>query len=375
MSTKIIEFADTHIDPRWINEQLPCFDLIAKTGKENNISAFAFGGDWFNRVLYASDKDNYGLNIKTVKSLLSVAPVVCVTGTDGHDGAGCYEVLKELGFIVLSPAQPQVINGILFMGLPEINKIQFMKNKKMSSEEASTEIKKHIQSIIEKYFIPARKMHADKPAVFIGHGVYIDGIKDNDIIAKNTDIVIDNNWLKPCNFTRVVLGHYHKPKQSSVLPGGYVGYMGFDNTPWNNTGFQPGFNLTEIENPLMSKVTRIDYPVVRRDKIKINFDKLLSAPGLSFPKAIPENTSLKIKLEISKEKFKTLNIEDLKKDIMRDKNLKSLYSRHNAIRYYLFLLDTLSPWNIHSVVFLQVHRSIVIHSSERIGPNLYHHHM
>ena len=327
---KIIEFADAHIDPKWIDDIFPCFQLLAQTGKENKIKAFVFGADLFNRPLYATDKDKYGVVIQIAKMLLSVAPVVCVTGTKSHDGPGCYSILKELGFTVLRPEEPQVINGILFMGLPEVDKIAFMKTRKWTADQASMEIIKVINSIITDYFIPTREMHKDKPAVFVGHGVFIDGIKDNDIIARNTDIVIDNNILAKVGFTRVVLGHYHTPKESKILPGGYTGYMGFDNTPWSNTGFQPGFNLVNISYgtnlskkdymKFVATIKRIDYPVQRRDKVKTVFGKFIKQKNTKFS-ILPENTNLKIKLDITKEEFKKLNIEELKKNIIEDSRI------------------------------------------------------
>ena len=246
----IIELADIHVDPKWIESQQPCFDLIIETVIENKIDVVCISGDIFNKSFYATDKDKFNLLLDFIGKLKTHTEIVMVTGTQSHDAPGSCRVFQEMGCHVLNPQNPEIINGILFIGLPEINKSQLMAKKNLNKDQSEVYIKQVINVYIDNYWKPIRENNKDKPCVFMGHGVFVDNPYENNPIIKNTDIVIDNNQLKEINADRYIFGHIHTPSESKILNGGYPGFMGYDDRPWGSTGFQPGFNLTVINKTL-----------------------------------------------------------------------------------------------------------------------------
>jgi DNA repair exonuclease SbcCD nuclease subunit len=273
---KIIELADLHLDPKWIEAQKPCLHQIIETGEKEKPDFICIAGDIYNRPFYNSDKDSISLVRLFIKDLLEIAPVVMITGTPAHDAPGSYGIFEDLGCHVIKPNSPEIINDVLFIGLPEIDKISLMTKNKLSLKDADIHIMKSLNNFIKKYWVPVRESNKDKPCIFMGHGVFVDDIakSKNNPIIKNSDFVIDNFLLQTINADRYIFGHFHTPEESKILNGGYVGYAGYDKTPWNNTGFQPGFNLTEIKRRYVERTddyyydtdiitNRIPYPVTQ----------------------------------------------------------------------------------------------------------------
>lgn len=312
---KILELADLHLDPKWFDLQKPCLDLIIETVKKNKIDFVCFAGDIYNRPVYNSDKDKFYFVLDFIEKLKSLSEIIMITGTPSHDAPGSYSVFEKMGCHVLNPAKPEIIKNMLFIGMPEINKISIMRKNNITIDEANIKIQKEIEKLIKNIWVPIRQDNKDKPCIFLGHGMFVDNINDKNPIIINTDVLIDNKILSEINADRYVFGHIHTSGESKLLNGGYVGYMGFDRTPWNNTGFQPGFNLIELDSEKIN-ITRIDYPVVRKEKLKCEIKDI---PDLSKYK----NCDIRINLKITKSELKKINIHEIEEKYKNEYNLNS----------------------------------------------------
>lgn len=350
MCIKIIELADIHIDPKWLDDQKPCLDLILKTGQENNIDFFCIAGDFYNRAIYNTNQDCINYIRKFVKSMLVIADVVMIYGTPSHDAPGSLGIFQDLGCHILQPNKPEIIKNTLFIGLPEIDKTNLMSRKNMTQQQANIYIEESINKFVKEWWIPVREKHKDKSCVFLGHGVFVDDPdkEKNNPIIKNSDFVIDNRLLAEIKADHYILGHIHNRDcfLSSILNGGYVGFMGFDKNPWNSTGFQPHFRLTEIDHD-NGVISEIDYPVTRKEKLNIDY----SGNNIFNELSKFANCDVKIKLNIKSneniniEKIQNINIEKFslhslkivpvfqKKESSRitheeEKKIKSLWDRY-----------------------------------------------
>lgn len=325
---KLIELADLHINPKWLESQKPVLQTIVDTGKNEKPNFFCIAGDIYDRPFYNSDKDCIGYVRRFMRNLLNIATVVIVPGTPAHDAPGSYGIFEEMGCSVLHPAKPKIINDVLFIGLPEIDKSSFMAKNKMSMEDANIQIQQGIDNYIQSYWVPIREANKNIPCVFLGHGWFVDNVEKarNNPMIKNADFIIDNNILKEIKADRYIFGHCHTPSESKILNGGYVGYAGFDRTPWNNTGFQPGFNVTEIkykvepDNIYVKNIERIPYPVVRKEKFKMNC--LSDTPNSTLFKN-SKNCDVRINLKINKSDLVRINIRDWEYKFKNDFSLNS----------------------------------------------------
>jgi len=314
---KTIEIADLHLDAKWLELQKPCLDLILETGRKENVDFFCIAGDIYNRPFYNSEKDKLDYVLDYFEEMLKIAVVVMITGTPAHDAPGSYTIFEKMGCHILKPDKPEIINGVLFFGLPEIDKTNLMARNKMSMEDANIRIEKSINTYIQKYWTPIREDNRDKPCIFLGHGMFVDDINKKNPIVINTDVVIDNVKLKELNADRYIFGHIHQPGESKILDGGYVGFLGYDRTPWNNTGFQPGFNLTEIIDKHI-KTTRIDYPVIRKEKLKIVYK-----PEMKLNLDKYKKCDVRLNMTITKKELKKLNLSELQNTIKLENDLNS----------------------------------------------------
>ena len=237
---------------------------------------------------------------------------------------------------MINPTKHKVINNCLFIGLPEIDKIAFIsQNKIKDMDTTNTKINLLLEKYITLYWAPIRETYKHIPCMFLGHGVFIDNIHDNNPIIKNSDIIIDNNKLVKIKADRYIFGHFHTPEESKILNGGYVGYMGFDRIPWNNTGFQPGFNVTEINinahgyenNPqnhgYHTETKRIPYPVISKEKMKTVLPELKEILTNKKYLNIYSCVDFRINLKIKKTDLLNINIKDYENKIKNNYSLNS----------------------------------------------------
>jgi hypothetical protein len=329
---RIIELADLHLDPKWIEQQQPCLDLILKTAKkirseDYTIPSVCIAGDIFNRAIYNSNKDKINIISDYFQRLGSIVPVIMVPGTPSHDAPGSYGMFERIpGCHVLKPNKPEIINGILYFCLLEINLINIMKKNNIDETQAIVKAQEKLKKLFLEYWLPVRIENKEIPAVFIGHGWFTDDINKENPVYSSSDIIIDNKILKKVQVDRHVFGHSHTPWESKVLNGGYVGYMGFDDHPWSNTGFQPGFNVTVFTGSVYglddqtsrysTETKRIDFPVIRREKIKCTFDKV---PDLSKHK----DCDVRLNIKTDKKTLQLQNIKELENSLRTSFNLHS----------------------------------------------------
>lgn len=336
---ELLEFADLHIDPKWIEEQKSCLNKIIETAEKANPDFIISAGDISNRPFLNSEKDKITEIRNFIKKLCSLSTVVMIPGTPSHDAPGSYGIFEDIGCHILNPAKPEIINDCLFIGLPEIDKISFMSKNKVSMDQANIKINELLNRYIEEFWKPVRIANENIPCIFVGHGMFVDNINDNNPILQNTDIIIDNNKLAEIKADRYIFGHIHTPGESKILNGGYVGYAGFDRSPWNNTGFQPGFNVTEIEREKIvseradgfkivnycfsTETTRIDYPVIRKEKIKSVLPELNEISENKRYLNICPGVDFRINLKIKKIDLLNINIHDYENKIKNKYSLNS----------------------------------------------------
>ena len=226
---KLIELADLHINPKWLESQKPVLYIlytIIETGEKEKPDFICIAGDIYDRPFYNSDKDCIGYVRQFMRNLLNIAPVVIVPGTPSHDAPGSYGIFEEMGCSVLHPAKPEIIDDVLFIGLPEIDKSHFMAKNKISMEDANIKIQEGLNNYIKNYWVPIREANKNIPCVFLGHGWFVDNVEKarNNPMIKNADFIIDNNILKEIKADRYIFGHCHTPNESKILNGEYVGY-------------------------------------------------------------------------------------------------------------------------------------------------------
>jgi hypothetical protein len=332
---KILELADLHLDPKWIEQQKPCLDKIKYVVENERVHFVCIAGDIFNRPLYNSDNDYISYIQNYFKELAFITNVIIIYGTPAHDTAGSLSILKNVGCYIIKPEKPQIIFNYLFIGLPEIDKSHFIAKNKCSMKDANLKIQENINKFITEFWVPCREANKNIPCIFLGHGVFVDNIHHNNPIIRNTDFIIDNKILTEINADRYIFGHIHTPSESKILNGGYVGFTGFDDHPWNSTGFQPGFNLTEIKKSdmfinyrseivprFLTETVRIDYPVVRKNKFKIDYNNFKIK---EYSKNLLNSNSfdVRINLKIKKADLLKVNIHDYENKIKNNYSLNS----------------------------------------------------
>jgi hypothetical protein len=278
---KYLECPDLHVKKNWKETSIKIFKQIKKSAIEQSVDFIAFPGDLMDDVFTNSDEGGIDFLISSIKDLLTVCPLVAVEGTPGHDAAGSYRVLEELGLTLLRPgkvygywnqkeeyADPfrnnivkevtgneiRTPNAILF-GIPELNKKNIHAKLNLTGDQANAEAVESLGRYIDSFIAPMRLKYADIPAIGLIHGNVSDSKKEHqtDVILKNSDIIIHTEILERANLDRWSGGHLHGPWESSCISFGYAGFAGIDVNPWGKRNFLPAMNLVKISKGL--KVT------------------------------------------------------------------------------------------------------------------------
>ena len=179
-------------------------------------------GDFFNAPIMATDKGGLTLAKQIMKTLLSVAPVVCIQGTMSHDNDGAYSIFEDIpGFTLLKPGKVYALHRcenpfigeiatsinirhtiedvkcILF-GMPEITKQNIQSQLNLTAEEANGKAEELFKQYIENFVAPMRLKYKDVPAIGLLHGNVTDTVhKENELdnILKRSDILISTEVL------------------------------------------------------------------------------------------------------------------------------------------------------------------------------------
>ena len=270
---KLFEIPDFHYESGEIHDGLCQRILDAQKTHEPDIIVFA--GDFWNRPVMLSDKTGVNKAREFIKSLAQHSCVVMIYGTPSHEPPGSLEAFEDCGAVILRPGKyygycdyrevremnPNVgyMNpDLLLFGIPEPSK----KNvSDMTAAEANGTIEDALRTYVREYVAPMRAKHPDIPAFLVYHGNLSDSKKENctDMVLKSSDILLRSEDLAVANLTRVILGHIHKPWESSIISAGYAGSWGGS---WGERDFLPAFNLWDD-----GQITRIPYGTPIRKKI------------------------------------------------------------------------------------------------------------
>ncbi len=102
---KYIEAPDIHANKRWLDITLEVLETIKQTAIREKVDFIAFPGDLHDTDFYVSDDSGYNTFRQKMKELLNICPVVAVEGTPGHESAGVYGPLEEMGLMLLRPGK------------------------------------------------------------------------------------------------------------------------------------------------------------------------------------------------------------------------------------------------------------------------------
>ena len=123
--------------------------------------------------------------------------------------------------------------------------------------------------------------------------------------------------------------------------------MGYDDRPWGSTGFQPRFNLTYIENDdidmyrsdgkgivisnFETKTKRIPYPVIRKEKVKIHYDFLITKKEIKYLNCC-KNCDTRIIIKIKKSDLIKLDLDKLEQEYKTIYRFNSLEIKPDIIQ-------------------------------------------
>jgi DNA repair exonuclease SbcCD ATPase subunit/predicted phosphodiesterase len=246
---KILQAQDIHVSPNWLSESKQHIARICEVAKSEKVDAITIAGDFFDKPLMASDRNNYNEILQLGRDLQNSAPVFYVTGTPKHDAPGCYSAFNDIGWEEVSIGKHHVIGDLMIMGIPEITPAVLMANyPELPKQDINVKQYELVNELIEKYYAPLAHSH-NGSVLFMGHG-HIAGTKfRDDQKPRSTDFMFSEEMLNRIGADNIQFGHLHLPQKY---------YGGSAHMTWGDLGFKPGFNVVEF-GPISSSVKRFDY--------------------------------------------------------------------------------------------------------------------
>lgn len=309
---KILKTQDLHVSPKWLDESIRDIDRICEVATTEKVDAITIAGDFFDGVLFASDRNNWKVITEQARKLQKPAPVFFVYGTRSHDNPGAYESFLDIGWREINIGKSETIGDLLIMGIQEISPAFLIgQYPELSKQEIIAEQYNLINGLIDSYYAPLAMSHKG-PVLFMGHG-HVQGVKfRDDQKPRSSDFMYSESMLERIGADYIQFGHIHLPQEFKSIKGSYGGGM---HLTWNDIGFKPGFDVmtfTETQKPF---IQRFDFDKPERQKIVIkDGDKLSKA----YDKIKP-NSDLWIDIECNKEfadQFdKIQSLSDLNKSI------------------------------------------------------------
>jgi DNA repair exonuclease SbcCD nuclease subunit len=264
---KIAHLSDIHFSRDSQKLALESLSCALEVGKRENIDAWVFAGDLYDRGIQNTKNSGLPQLVNIIQAMLDVAPILSVEGTVTHDLPGCYEILEKIKakhqFYNLRPDKPQIISDILFLGLPEVTKEWFLKDKQLGGDEANEAIKEGMRKILLGLGAQ-RKDYPDIPCLFIGHLSIAGATMANGQIVPGREITIGRDDLALVGADYYALGHIHLAQQIGDLPAYYAGSAYPVN--WGEVD-QKRFNLVELFAGGESIIQLKDFPYPPRKKI------------------------------------------------------------------------------------------------------------
>jgi DNA repair exonuclease SbcCD nuclease subunit/DNA repair exonuclease SbcCD ATPase subunit len=278
-------------------------DFFLEKAKEIKPDVILISGDLSDRVTLNSDNSGYTRFSDWIESLLNISPIAAIYGTPTHDNSGSLRNFEKIkakhDFVIIQPGiryflnfeqkikpQKDLNNGdkALILGIPEPNKSWLLSNNEnLSSEEATAECIKNLQTLITGY-AQIRRDHAELPCFVLFHGTIAGSqISDTQVIPTG-GIEITFRDLQEIGADYISMGHIHKRQEFPFIEGGYEGSI--YNKTWGELD-KKAFSLVEIEKRGFSgsshdlfkshadgyevKRKTIEFPCVPMNKISLNW--------------------------------------------------------------------------------------------------------
>lgn len=307
---KIIHLADIHFAPDKKAEALASLETAYEIGKKELVDLFVIAGDLFERAIYNTKNSGLPELQRMIQKMMTLAPVVAISGTPSHDSVGCYEILQETNadhsFTLLDPHHAYfLINGevfsdqeetqpfgrrgsdLLILGMPEPSKEWFLSDKRMGGEEASEAIKDGMRDMLLG-FGAIRKEYPTSPCIFLYHGLVAGSSLANGQIMPAGGIQIGKDDLALVGADYYALGHIHLAQQIGDLPAYYAGsaypvdWGETDQKSCNVITFHDNQPLGSEWKPFFAEIQNIPFPHPPRKKITIDWFHTIDEPYKGF---------------------------------------------------------------------------------------------
>lgn len=233
---KILKLQDFHVNPKWIKESEESIDRVCEVALSENVDAITSAGDFFDRLVLASDKGSWGRILQLARKLQAVAPVFFISGTPGHDSPGCYESFKDIGWKEINIGKSEVIGNTLIMGIPEITPAMLIAAyPELTKQEVIAKQYDLVNQVIDTYYSPMAKSH-DGHVHFMSHG-HVAGAKfRDDQKPRTSEFMYSEEMLNRIGADSIQFGHIHLPQKY---------YGGSAHIGWGDLGFKPGFDVLD----------------------------------------------------------------------------------------------------------------------------------
>jgi exonuclease SbcC len=272
---KLLHLADVHYSKETQDLAIASLNTALEVGKREGIDAWIIAGDLFDRSIANTESAGLPRLVRTIQAMMEIAPVMSVTGTPSHDVPGCYRIFQEIRaahpFYDLHPDHAEIVNGILFLGLPELGKEWLLSGTDgLSADEANERIIQEARKILLGLGA-IRASHPDLPCVLVHHGMIAGATMQNGQLAAGS-LSLGREDLAMVGADLIALGHVHLEQQIAGLPAYYPGPA--YHTDWGHLG-RCGCNLVTIDPTIIvaeavsnrATVTRVDFPHAPRRKL------------------------------------------------------------------------------------------------------------
>ncbi len=218
MTTKIIHFADLHLNEQNMEQTKPALDQIVQIVKKEKPDYVVFAGDMGVKRGYITPTEDYILK-SAFMEMADVPSVTIIAIPGNHDITNRYDRVDTVtGILTRSNGQeihPDIIvrnaidiihkNDITFVTIPFPSKYNLLASGEVNGDinimiaDKLKEAMLGLQVTLEK---------TNKPIVVVGHGTISGGVSDNEMLmTTDIDMIIRREWLPKAQ--AYLWGHLH----------------------------------------------------------------------------------------------------------------------------------------------------------------------
>ena len=289
---KLLHSADLHFKPETADLAFQSLDVMAETGRREQVDLFILAGDLADCVVRNTAGSRFPEYLERVRRLADIAPLVMIYGTPTHDAEGSLDVFPTLeskfGITILEPgkayflhslpssshlglrvsekANPETYEALLF-GVPEPSK-KWLAPYFDSKAETEQAVRDGLRGLFSGLGA-IRRQYPTLPCVLLYHG-QVGGarLQNGDLLDNGSGIRPSIDDLAAVGADYIALGDIHEPQRVGSLPAYYPGSaypINFGET------HEAGYNLVELTSTIegglwFCDVTRLPFghPVNRK---------------------------------------------------------------------------------------------------------------